>query len=186
MKIKDIYIILIRTNLFTKMKFLFTDFNELAAGNKINSDLLKSEFNYEKFMVFINHRLFIDQNLTFDRQMFILNNQWTIEDDYLTIIVDFIKSLPIDEEHRTLLINHVDKLANKFYVINNYSLTRRTFAIYQHDDDDYDEDYDGDDDDNEDDDDDSCDDVDDLENSLLDEYEFQYFVDSVRNMNISN
>ncbi|CAF1295501.1 unnamed protein product [Rotaria sp. Silwood1] len=126
-----------------------------------------------------DYRLFFDDHLSFEQLMFLLNHRYSIEISVLDFIIDKIYQLIKDENIREIFLNNINKFAGHLHLVNSDTdvSLRPTFFLGDSDDADYYYD-DDDDDDRTITDDDSIfeDSFDDLENDLLDRFDFEHFL----------
>ena len=116
----------------------------------------------------IQNKVFVDEDLSHERSMYILNNRNTIESELIHFLNDSIHQLNIDPQIRTRLITNLHQFSTNLTQIDNYSYINHSYGVnYDSDEesdvDDFtndissDQDY-------------SCDD---LENLILDEIELE-------------
>ncbi|CAF2793226.1 unnamed protein product [Rotaria sp. Silwood2] len=155
--------------------------NNKSPSNQNSSIPNDNEFNYQitndlsiKINDIIrnnNYRLFFDENLSYDQLMFLLNNRSSIESGLIDFIIEQIHQLIPDENIRQVFLTNINRFAGHLHMVNSDTQVIRHLVFYPDDeDDDYDEETTSDDDS-------MFDDIlDDIENELLDELEFEHFV----------
>ncbi|CAF2879853.1 unnamed protein product [Rotaria sp. Silwood2] len=121
-----------------------------------------------------NDKVFLDDNLSYEQMLLLLNNRFSIEKQFIQLIKDVIINITHDHNIRRGHLENVDFLSAHLTLVNRYSYFVPRFIANDFDDDDDDGDL------NYDEDDDTFDEFDDMENMIIDELEFEQFLDSFR------
>jgi hypothetical protein len=74
---------------------------------------------YNKIINDMKHKLFFDQDLTYQHLMFILNNRKTIENKLIDILFDRINQLNVPFDIREDLISNINKFSIAFTPVSN-------------------------------------------------------------------
>jgi hypothetical protein len=134
----------------------------------------------------MHDQLFVDDNLSYDQCMFLLNHRNSIQGRFIDVITDRIRNLNISDNIRQVCLDNVDKFSR--HLIHEHSDANVNFGPFRLDDDDDEShedyliddpnlnDHEGSGDDNDD---------DDLENMIIDEYEAEHYFNLYR-INIVN
>jgi len=173
--------ILISTISFQKYLHLVMSQNKSASNNcdssnDTNDNIISSDLRVQLNQIIkdFEHQNFFDPSLSNEHILYILNNRFTIENEFIDKLNNRIQGLDIDPNIRQRLIANLDKFRTYYILIDNTSdITNDVIFNYPFH---YDSDQDSYVDDStsdiySDDDNDLCDD---LENLILDQIEFEH------------
>ncbi|CAF3844509.1 unnamed protein product [Rotaria sp. Silwood1] len=155
--------------------------NDKFGSHQSSSTSNDNEFNYrltDDLTIKINdiirnnnYRLFFDENLSYDQLMYLLNNRFSIESGAIDFIIDQIHQLIPDENTRQVFLTIINRFAGHLRIISSDTRVIHQPVFFLDDDSDDDVDDDSNDSSSI-----SEDSFDDLENDLLDEFDFEHFL----------
>ncbi|CAF3283187.1 unnamed protein product [Rotaria sp. Silwood2] len=151
--------------------------NELSSSSyqshyQISPDLI---LKVDDIFKDVNYRLFFDDNLNYEQLMFIIKNRNSIESHFIGFIKNYINKMIPDNNIRQVYLNNIDRFSRNMMIVNNDTNINYRSIFYDDSDDETLADDDSEDSNS------SLDNsYDDLENVLLDEFDFEHFLNTWR------